>query len=956
METFKYAFFLKLKFSLNSLLISKTLRIQIFETEKNKSENSPNLINLLMQDVQKLENGVRSLVDTFGIICELLFGVSYLYYQLQSFNFENLSILVVLLMLGNISIVGISQIFSLRGQKARDLRVGLLQEVFQGIKAIKTLCWENIFEKKVAMSRRKEFTNIKIIRIIDSLFNFFIRSISLIIMYVLIVWMEKGKTLENIINIDLYSALLLVNRLVYPITAFPWSVGSAIGVIFPYIRLSQHIKTKEISLNSCHPLQEFSISIENLTFSWDNTNDSIKINSLQINKGDFVMVYGGNGSGKTTFLRLLLGEITPQTGSIKLNKESVAYVSQDTWLINGSFKENIVLDQEYDENRYNSCLKACELYEEVHEKNQDFLIGANGSKLSGGQRQRTSLCRALYQNKDIFLLDDIFSALDEKVAEEIFKHYIIDNLVKNKKTIIFITSQKKFFDHCQKIYKLKNGELKISKNIYKEKKTDLLNKVPKVEKIQSKEENFFTEAENPKKISEKLEKIKLLHPFSSSGIKRYLSAIGYSVFFLIICVSLSQQAIRHYCEVIFNQSLSDSSKNSPENTSKLALIFILFTLARGFVYCYGILKASQSMFTEVFKVLMRANMEFYEENEYGDLINHLTRDIDSIDCSLPEDVNGWVSNLINVIGIFFVMCYEFPILIGVCWIIAQKAFKHYHNFRKNNKVLNQNIKMKESRLLTELMEVTQGIIMIRAFKKEAFFLKRTINTLKNYIFEGNFSHISHRKFLVSVSNISLLTSSCTLLFSLLYFLYENQPYDSKALGIALSYSLLVSRHLIDSICSTVSLENELLSLQRLSGLEEESKKPLTYPANISKNQEIQKGLIVFSSVNLKYGQNENYSLKNIIFSIEKGDKVAFCGRTGSGKSSILSVLLKMYAYSDGSVYYDGKEIRDWDTEEMRKSIGMIPQNGFLFKGTLKENLDPINSYKEKDIENIIKYS
>lgn len=179
--------------------------------------------------------------------------------------------------------------------------------------------------------------------------------------------------------------------------------------------------------------------------------------------------------------------------------------------------------------------------------------------------------------------------------------------------------------------------------------------------------------------------------------------------------------------------------------------------------------------------------------------------------------------------------------------------------------------------------------------------------------------------------------------------------------MALSYSLLLSKHLLDAICSTVNLESQLISLQRLTSLEIASKKTLKYPKDIKETAiqpckiENTEELICFKEVFLRYGEENNrYSLEDINLSIKKGEKVAFCGRTGSGKSSIFSLILKLYPYQSGDICYQGQPLPEIELKQLRKSIAMIPQNGFLFKGTLKENFDPEGRFTSLEIQNFLK--
>ena len=218
---------------------------------------------------------------------------------------------------------------------------------------------------------------------------------------------------------------------------------------------------------------------------------------------------------------------------------------------------------------------------------------------------------------------------------------------------------------------------------------------------------------------------------------------------------------------------------------------------------------------------------------------------------------------------------------------------------------------------------------------------------------------SHRAVVFQCAILTLSSSTSIWLFSLVYFSWEGKPYDPKVLGVALSYSLLLSKHLLDAICSTVNLESQLISLQRLTSLEIASKKALKYPKDIKETAiqpfKIEEELICFKEVFLRYGEeNTKYSLENINLSIKKGEKAAFCGRTGSGKSSLFSLILKLYPYQSGDIIYQGQSLPEIELKQLRKSIAMIPQNGFLFKGTLKENFDPEGRFTSLEIQNFLK--
>ncbi len=210
---------------------------------------------------------------------------------------------------------------------------------------------------------------------------------------------------------------------------------------------------------------QYVIGFENGTFSWggkDMTNkaaaDAFKLMDLNLKftVGKLNVVVGATGSGKTSLLMALLGEMTQLKGDVYLPggasredlrvdpetglTESVAYCAQQAWLVNGTVKDNIVFASEWDEKRYDDVIEACSLKRdlEILDAGDETLVGEKGVTLSGGQKQRISLARALYSKARHVLLDDILSAVDSHTAKWIFDYALYGQLMANR-TCILVT-------------------------------------------------------------------------------------------------------------------------------------------------------------------------------------------------------------------------------------------------------------------------------------------------------------------------------------------------------------------------------------------------------------------------------------------------------------------------------------------------------------------------------------
>lgn len=153
--------------------------------------------------------------------------------------------------------------------------------------------------------------------------------------------------------------------------------------------------------------------IENGTFRWDDESTTLKDINMRIEKGQLVAVVGSVGCGKSSLISVLLGDIEKVSGRVN-QLGSVAYVAQQAWIQNATLKDNILFGRPFDRQRYESIIEACALKPDLAMLPAGDLteIGEKGINLSGGQKQRVSLARAVYQDAEVYYLDDPLSAVD----------------------------------------------------------------------------------------------------------------------------------------------------------------------------------------------------------------------------------------------------------------------------------------------------------------------------------------------------------------------------------------------------------------------------------------------------------------------------------------------------------------------------------------------------------------
>jgi len=233
-----------------------------------------------------------------------------------------------------------------------------------------------------------------------------------------------------------------------------------------------------ISLNEINKINFREIKLENYNFSYGENENILSNVNFEIKKGEIVGIFGDSGSGKSTLLNLIClllksnngnfyfnGEIVNNEFEIKKIQEVITFVSQDTFLLDDSIKNNIIFHNNdgFNLEKFNYSIKFSHLDDLINsvQDSADYKIGSNSHKISSGQKQRIALARAIYNLRQILILDEATNALDEKTEKN-----IINNIQKLKKqtSIILVSHNRNNLAICDKVYLVKNNKLELVEN------------------------------------------------------------------------------------------------------------------------------------------------------------------------------------------------------------------------------------------------------------------------------------------------------------------------------------------------------------------------------------------------------------------------------------------------------------------------------------------------------------
>ncbi|KAH6571206.1 hypothetical protein BASA60_007281 [Batrachochytrium salamandrivorans] len=529
-----------------------------------------------------------------------------------------------------------------------------------------------------------------------------------------------------------------------------------------------------------------------------------------IKKGSLVVVVGPVGSGKSSFLSGIIGEMRCRSGALDIYG-SLGYCSQQAWILTETIQGNIMFNSPLNQTRLDAVIKASCLSNDLHQfpSGRMTQIGEKGVNLSGGQKARVSLARAMYQDCDTYLLDDPISALDAHVGAEVFD-LSIKKMLKGK-TVVLVTHQLHFLPEADHVIVMGNGTIA--------------------------EQGTFTELMANK------------------------SGLGGS-------------------QVVFSLIL---------NTSILV----------------GGYHSAHYYHAAALKRLMAAPMSFYDSQPIGRILNRMSKDVESIDQAIWILLFLTIISSTGLLSIAILMAYVVPymlLLIVPLIILYVFIIKYYQNANRELKRIES---IQRSPLYAHISETLVGLATVKAFRVEDRFVKRQRELM-------NLSNTpSMLKVLGSVwvnLRIEILASTVILV---LVLIGTTSDINSSQIGIALTYAIALTGLINLLLMAFSQLDAEMNAVERLdvyaTTLPQEKAREIDQDPPVGKWPT--SGAISFKNLEIRYESRPDFAvIKNLSLDIQPGEKVGIVGRTGSGKSTLMTALFRIVEPTLGCMELDGVDI------------------------------------------------
>ncbi|XP_014275641.1 probable multidrug resistance-associated protein lethal(2)03659 [Halyomorpha halys] len=377
---------------------------------------------------------------------------------------------------------------------------------------------------------------------------------------------------------------------------------------------------------------------------------------------------------------------------------------------------------------------------------------------------------------------------------------------------------------------------------------------------------------------------------------------------------------------------------------------IIVTIFRSFYFFYSCMQASINLHNRMFESITRATMWFFNNNTSGRILNRFSKDMGAIDELLPSCMMDVMQIGITLMGIIIVVASVNPYLL-VPTFGAGLIFYFLRNFYLST---SRSVKRLEgvsrSPVFSHLNASIQGLTTIRAFKaervlREEFDNHQDLHSSAWYLFIASSRAFGFWLDMVCLVYIGMVTLS---------FLVLGGENFGGNVGLAISQAIGLTGMFQWGMRQSAELENQMTSVERVLEYSDiEMEPPLESPPDKKPRATWpEKGRIEFSDVHLRYSAAEPWVLKNLNFVILPQQKVGIVGRTGAGKSSLISALFRL-AEVDGEITVDDIETSTLGLHELRSKISIIPQEPVLFSGRLRKNLDPFDEYSDDVLWNAL---
>ncbi|XP_058820088.1 ATP-binding cassette sub-family C member 2-like isoform X2 [Topomyia yanbarensis] len=859
----------------------------------------------------------------------------------------------------------------------KDPRIASTNEAIGMMKQIKYACWEGIFQQRILQYRQREIQMLRWIVYWDAP-KYLLGVISPFLVSLATFGLMIAIGDAPLLMLDsVFVSIVLFNILKYPLSMLPvlsttWTATQAsVDRINRFLHaeeirqpldqknkrgLTNLLETIEHVLGVCRKaLDTPVVSTHKASFSSEGK-QLLHAVDLQVSEGSFTIITGPVGSGKSSLLTAMLGELELVGGTFGSTVGQIGYVSQEPWILHRTLLENIVFGEVFDQELFDKVIQFCGLGPDLEmlPNGPKTLIGEKGVTVSGGQKQRIALARAVYQKAELYLFDDPLSSVDEEVSQYIYGKLLAKGGLLEGKTVVMVTQNQEHFGNADSVLVMENGAItgRYTYEAYREKypREHLANKNEIVDadlKVNSLSEDH--------PVAEKRSNLSKSGKVSYKTYSKYLGMLGWFHTVVIVALNIAFSVCDIFSTIWLSQwTLIDHKTSISEDAfyliiySLLILGLAIFLLLSSTLTTVRGTAVAEQLHSKLLHNTIHLPMTFFDKVSSGQIMNRFSTDLDVVDCQISLNIRDFFTSSSSVISILVLFCfntsYYLVIILAVIVAIYYYLLVYHLETSRQLKHLEAD---SISPLILHFNESREGRSTIRAYRQEDWFLSDFMTIVDRHQHYSNLYLASSRWLGVRLEIIG----SVVIYFVTMLAVQNQATTGASNVGVSISYALRLIPLLNALVRVSALLEENATSLERIDQyLEERNELKLAedHQQVVGKSWP-DHGRIEFVNFSMDYSER-NPALQEVSMVIHQKEKIGIVGRTGAGKSSLVSALFRLYpTQTTGVILIDGVNIDRVALSRLRRSLSIIPQNPLLFAGTVRENLDP-NGIQTDDSE------
>lgn len=934
---------------------------------------------------------------------------------------------------------------------AADRRLRLMKQMIDGIHAVKLHGWERRYLAKIEGVRVEECRHIQRFRILQVMSialgraSPVLASCAAFVAFVLL-----GNELQAS---DVFAALTIFQSLRLPLIMAPLMLTAYMNMVVSLGRIKAFLQTPDRNRQDEPESDEFVASVSSGDFSWsppekhegaesgDEEAKTLKASNvaretghpaaielksaklsppitawylrsvnLSIRRGTKVAVVGSVGSGKSSLLHALLGDMWASDRTRVRRSASCGWVPQSAFVLSTTLKNNVTMGRTFDSKRFKWAIhaSAMETDLELLPDAERTEVGERGTTLSGGQQHRLGIARALYGQPDILILDDPLAAVDARVCESIFERAVERYVDEDKRrAVVMAVNQLHLIRRFDWVIVMVNGALveqgvpadlerKQGSNLSRLLKDAVDNSATDRSEEPSRDQKETKKGGHRRKSSAPVENAKSDSDKKNNGLqvtqdgsneesqdaertdrklvqaeKRETGTVATDIiltylrsmrfWFVGLCGLVLSLA---YSAFIFNdiwlaiwasqqglstrQNLFYVSVYVGSSVGHVALIMLMSSLM-----AIGGVRASRVLYNACIQRVVRAPASWFEATPSGRIVSRFSSDLAVVDVELGLTMDNFLQIGAIIVVLLGVMCFAVPPLTAVVALGVAMYSVQVYAVDRSNRESRRMVNASVSPMLTNFAEARGGRLVGQAMGLTQYFLTRHCRFTDRFAARTllSFSLVSWGRHMSNV--VSFFISMAAALFVLL----QRDAYSKTEISLVMTYAFLVPYFLMIQSLNVSHLNMNLTSLERVleymgEGVPQEA--DWRRPGDPKPGTWPSAGALTFEGVSMRYRPGLPLAVQSATFAVGSGQKWGVVGRTGAGKSSLVALLFRIVERSAGSIRIDGKDALDLGLQTVREALTIIPQRPLLLEGTLRLNLDPFNEHAPERLEAVVR--